>query len=83
MREEVQFKDGQILNARFSRYGVPRFKNVPPIESVLINRPDLPSAGAGETPIIAIAPAVANALCQATQVRIRSLPIRNGELRAA
>jgi CO/xanthine dehydrogenase Mo-binding subunit len=38
--------------------------------------------GAGETPIIGIAPAVANALFHAAQARIRSLPIRNESFRA-
>ena len=40
------------------------------------------SVGAGETPIIGIAPAVANALHNATQTRIRSLPIRDARFRA-
>jgi isoquinoline 1-oxidoreductase len=83
LREEMRFKDGKMLNARFSQYHVPRFKDVPELETVLVNRPDLTSVGAGETPIIGIAPAIANALFNAAQVRIRSLPIRNAEFRAA
>lgn len=83
LTEEMRFKDGKILNATFGRYRVPRFKDVPPIETVLVNRPDLLSVGAGETPIIGIAPAIANALFNAVQVRIRSLPIRNDRLRPA
>jgi len=82
LREEIRFKNGKVLNARFSQYPVPRFKDVPEIEAVLLNRQDLPSVGAGETPIIGIAPAIANALFHATQVRIRSLPIRNSNYRA-
>jgi len=83
LREEMRFKDGKILNARFSQYQVPRFKDVPPIETLLVDRPDLPSVGAGETPIIGIGPAIANALFNAVQVRIRALPIRNATYRAA
>ena len=41
----------------------------------LLDRKDLPSAGAGETPLIALAPAVGNAIFQATGVRLRSLPM--------
>jgi CO/xanthine dehydrogenase Mo-binding subunit len=82
LREEIRFKDGKILNPRFSQYHVPRFKDVPEIEPILVNRSDLPSVGAGETPIIGIAPAVANALFNAVQTRIRSLPIRNEKYRA-
>ena len=82
LREEMRFKDGRMLNPKFSQYHVPRFKDVPQIDTVLVNRPDLPSVGAGETPIIGIAPAIANALFNATQTRIRSLPIRNSAHRA-
>ncbi|MFO1497255.1 MAG: molybdopterin cofactor-binding domain-containing protein [Verrucomicrobiota bacterium] len=77
MWEEIRFKDGKVQNPKFSQYRVPRFKDVPEIEVVLVNRTDLPSVGGGETPIIALAPAMANALFHATQTRIRSLPIRN------
>jgi isoquinoline 1-oxidoreductase len=48
---------------------------MPAIEIVLLDRPDLPSAGAGETPIVGIAPAVGNAIFAATGVRLRSLPL--------
>ena len=50
--------------------------DVPKLETVLVDRRDLPSAGAGETPIVAIAPAIANALHAATGRRSRSLPLR-------
>ena len=83
LTEEMKFKDGRMLNAKFSRYRVPRFKDVPEIETVLLNRPDLVSAGAGETPIIGIAPAIGNALFNAVQARIRSMPIRNESFRVA
>ena len=80
--EEMRFEDGKVLNPRFSQYYVPRFRNVPEIDLVFLDRPDLPSVGAGETPIIGIAPAIANALFHATGVRIRALPIKNAEYRA-
>ena len=82
MTEEMRFKDGKIENPSFSRYRVPRFKDLPKIDTVLVNRPDLPSVGAGETPIVGIAPAIANALFNATKARIRSLPIRSDKWRA-
>ena len=81
--EEILFENGRILNPHFAQYPVPRFKDVPPIETVLLNRPDLPSVGAGETPMIAVPPAVANAIFEACQVRSRSLPIRTAALRRA
>lgn len=73
--EQIEFRNGQILNGRFSKYRVPRFSDMPAIEIVLLDRKDLPSAGAGETPIVGLAPAVGNALFNATGKRIRSLPL--------
>jgi len=48
---------------------------VPELEIDLVNRPDLPSAGAGKTPIIAIAPAIANAAFRATS-SVQAMPVR-------
>lgn len=76
LREEMQFENGKILNASFGKYQVPRFEDVPKLDIHLVNRPDLASAGAGETPIIAIAPAIANAVFRATGISVTSMPIR-------
>jgi isoquinoline 1-oxidoreductase len=73
--EQIDFADNKIVNPRLSRYRVPRFTDMPVIESVLVDRKDIPSAGAGETPIVGIAPAVGNAIFDATGQRIRSLPM--------
>lgn len=73
--EAVQFRNGKITNPRFSRYRVPRFSDIPKIEVVLLDHKDLPAAGGGETPIVAIAPAIANAVFQASGVRLRSMPL--------
>lgn len=73
--EAIDFEDGKILNPHFAQYRVPRFKDMPGIEIIQINRKDLPSAGAGEAPIVGIAPAIRNAIAQATGVRLKSLPL--------
>ena len=73
--EAINFENGRITNPLFSLYRVPRFQDVPPIEVVLLDRKDLPSAGAGETPIVGLAPAIGNAVFDATGVRLRSLPL--------
>jgi len=73
--ERLLFENGRITNGRFDGYRVPRFADVPPIELVLLDRRDLPSAGAGETPIVAIAPAIGNAIFAASGVRLRKLPL--------
>src|SRR5207248_7745513 len=71
--EAIRFAGGTVLNPRFSGYRVPRFADTPLLETVLLDRKDRPSAGAGETPIVAVAPAVGNALFAATGTRLRSL----------
>ena len=75
LSEAIDFADGKILNPRFSQYHVPRFADAPTIEVVLLDRKDLPSSGAGETPIVGIAPAVGNAIFDATGQRLNSLPM--------
>ncbi|WP_031496456.1 xanthine dehydrogenase family protein molybdopterin-binding subunit [Bryobacter aggregatus] len=74
--EQIDFDNGRILNPKLSQYRVPRFGDVPLIDVVLVDRKDLPSAGAGETPIVAIAPAIANAIFDATGKRLRAMPLK-------
>jgi isoquinoline 1-oxidoreductase len=74
--EAIEFAGGRILNPSLSQYRVPRFQDVPQLDIVLVDRKDLPSAGAGETPIVALAPSIASAVFDATGQRLRSLPLR-------
>jgi len=73
--EAIEFENGRITNPRFSRYRVPRFRDVPEIEAILLNRKDIAPAGAGETPIMAVAPAIGNAIFNATGTRLNALPL--------
>ena len=73
--EEIHFGEGKIATNRLAKYRVPRFADMPAIESVLLDRKDLVSAGAGETPIVGIAPAIGNAIFDASGTRIRRLPL--------
>jgi isoquinoline 1-oxidoreductase len=73
--EEIQFGEGKIVTDRLAKYRVPRFADTPAIESVLLDRKDIVSAGAGETPIVAIAPAIGNAIFDANGKRLRRLPL--------
>jgi isoquinoline 1-oxidoreductase len=73
--ESVKFANGRILNPNFAGYRVPRFSDAPRIETILLDHKEIPSAGAGETPIIPIAPAIGNAIFRATGIRLRSLPL--------
>jgi isoquinoline 1-oxidoreductase len=73
--EAIHFENGRILNPHFADYRVPHFSDVPEIEVVVLDRKDLPPAGAGETPLMGLAPAVGNAIFAATGIRLRSLPM--------
>jgi isoquinoline 1-oxidoreductase len=73
--EAIEFDNGKILNGRMSQYRVPRFSDVPILETVLLDRKDIPSVGAGECPMIGLAPAIGNAIFDATGIRLRSLPL--------
>ena len=75
LTEEMRFENGRMLNASFSEYQTPRLKDVPTLDIHLLNRTDLASAGGGETPIIAVAPAIGNAVYHASGVRLRDLPM--------
>jgi nicotinate dehydrogenase subunit B len=81
--EAIEFANGRILNGRFSDYRVPRFSDVPVLETVLIDRKDIPSAGAGESSLVGVAPAIANAIFDASGVRLRCLPLVPNGLRVA
>jgi nicotinate dehydrogenase subunit B len=81
--EAIVFENGKILNNRLSQYRVPRFNDVPVLETVLLDRKDLASAGAGECPMIGLAPAIGNAIFDATGVRLRSLPMVPDGLKAS
>jgi len=73
--EKILFSNGRIDNPHFAQYRVPRFSDTPSIEIVLVDRKDLPSAGAGETGLVGLAPAVGNAIFAATGKRPRAMPM--------
>jgi nicotinate dehydrogenase subunit B len=80
--ESLEFADGRVLNPHLRTYRVPRFSDVPVLVTVLIDRKDVTSAGAGESPIVATAPAIAEAIFSATGVRLRSMPLVPNGLKA-
>jgi isoquinoline 1-oxidoreductase len=73
--EAIEYQNGRIVNNVFSKYRVPRFRDVPPMEALLIDRKDKDPVGAGEAPIVGIAPAIANAIFAVTGERLRTLPM--------
>jgi isoquinoline 1-oxidoreductase len=73
--EKVHFDTLGQRTRRLADYRVPRFSDMPPLDVAIIDRRDVTSAGAGESPITVVAPAIASALAAATGVRRRSLPL--------
>jgi CO/xanthine dehydrogenase Mo-binding subunit len=76
--EEHATRDGRILNDQFSTYIIPTTLDTPEIRSILVED-EFPwgpygAKGLGETPIIAVAPAVTNAIHHATGVRLSEIP---------
>jgi isoquinoline 1-oxidoreductase len=74
--EKVSFDATSQLTRRLSQYRVPRFSDLPDMDVQIIDRRDVASAGAGESPITLTAPALASALFAATGERRRHLPLR-------
>lgn len=73
--ERIEHDGTRIVNKRLSRYRVPRMSDIPQIDTILIDRRDVMPAGAGESPITTIAPALANAIAVVTGKRLRALPL--------
>lgn len=73
--EQVRWDSGGLLCIDWDSYPILRFSQIPPLDVILIDRPDQPSVGAGEPATIATAPAVANAIAAATGVRLRQAPL--------
>jgi isoquinoline 1-oxidoreductase len=76
--EQVVYDESAQRTRRLSQYRVPRFSDVAHVDVQVIDRRDLPSAGAGESPITLSAPAIAAAIFAATGTRHRALPMLAG-----
>jgi CO/xanthine dehydrogenase Mo-binding subunit len=80
MLEEMVYKDGQLLNPNLVDYRVPTFAHLPKdFETILVENQNGPgpfgSKGTGEGGLLPVAPALGNAICRATGVRLYDLPI--------
>jgi nicotinate dehydrogenase subunit B len=80
----VTWDQSRVTSVDWRTYrGLTLGAEVPVIESVLVNRPDQPAMGAGETTITLIAAAVGNAVFDATGTRLREVPFTPERVRAA
>jgi isoquinoline 1-oxidoreductase len=75
LMEKLDFENGRLTNGTFTQYKMPRFRDLPPITIALLDRKDLPAVGAGETPIVVVAPAIASAVSQLNKAPQRKLPL--------
>ncbi len=82
--EEVTWDDHNVTSIDWRTYhSLPLGFAVPKIEVVLLNRPDMPATGAGETAITIVGSAIANAIFDATGARIRQVPLTAERILAA
>jgi CO/xanthine dehydrogenase Mo-binding subunit len=83
LKEEVKFNDTQILSTDWASYPILTFSEIPPVEVVLIDRPDMPFLGTGEASQGPTCAALANAVFDATGARLRQLPFTPERVKAA
>ncbi len=81
--EEVAFDRSGVTSVDWRTYPILTFEDVPEVEVILIDRPDVGAAGAGESATIPTAAAIANAIFDATGVRLRRVPFTVSRVRAA
>ena len=83
LKERVTFDDKRITSLDWAGYPILTFPEVPDVETYLINRADLPSLGAGEATQGPTPAAIANAIYDATGMRLRDLPLTPDKIKAA
>jgi carbon-monoxide dehydrogenase large subunit len=79
LTEEMLFVDGKVTTQHFGDYKIPTFRDIPRLHKIVVEAPvgrgPYNSMSIGETPIITVAPAIANAVRDAIGVSIKSIPI--------
>jgi nicotinate dehydrogenase subunit B len=84
MGEAVTWDDQKVTSIDWRTFhSLPLGFAVPMIESVLINRTDVPATGAGETTITIVAAAIGNAIFDATGGRVREVPFTPERVKSA
>ena len=83
LMEEVKFDRSRVVSVDWSSYPILRFSGVPKIDIDLIDRPTQPPLGAGEAACAAVGAALANAVHDATGVRLRTIPFTPDRVKAA
>jgi len=81
--EEVTFDRSNVTSTDWSTYPILTFMDAPVIETILIDRPELPATGVGEPACNPVPAAIANAVFDATGVRVRELPLSRARAQLA
>jgi len=83
LSEEVRFQAGKVLDENFDTYRIPRFSQVPEIQTILMPNPALPAQGGGEPAIVVMGALIANAIHDAVGVRMLQLPMTPERIKQA
>jgi len=83
LKEQVRFDRTRITTRTWDDYPILRFTEAPPVETIIIDRPDQPSLGMGEAVAGPTAAAIANAVFDAIGIRVRDLPLTRERVMAA
>ncbi len=83
LTEEIHFQGGAIRSLNFDTYEIPRFSGLPKIEAVLVENPEIFPQGGGEPPITCMGAVIANAVFDATGVRLFELPMTPERIKKA
>jgi len=83
LHEEVQFDRSRVTSVDWTTYPILRFPEAPAVDVILIDRPNEPLVGAGEAATAPVAAALANAVFDATGVRLRTVPFTPARVKAA
>jgi nicotinate dehydrogenase subunit B len=83
LHEEVTFDKSRVTSVNWARYPLLTFPEAPAVQVALIDRPDQPAYGAGEAASAPLAAALANAVFDATGIRLRTVPFTAERVKAA
>ncbi|MGI8483258.1 MAG: xanthine dehydrogenase family protein molybdopterin-binding subunit, partial [Thermomicrobiales bacterium] len=83
LKEQITFDRQMVTNHDWVSYPILTFPEVPEIETIIIDRKDKPAKSIGEPVTVPVASAIANAIFDATGVRVRNLPLTPDEVKAA
>ena len=83
LTEEIHFQGGTIRDLNFDTYEIPRFSSLPEIEAILVENPEIPPQGGGEPAVTCMGAVIANAVFDATGVRLFELPMTRDRIKKA